>query len=169
ISTGEPLSRYGLYFHCFTASTAACESCGSPVRIFTTEMSPVFEIVAKRWTAPSTRSRSALGGYLGCTLLTSNPCETPCDTLSVCRTGAGAVLWLSMRLGSPPSFPAGAMPAMLGGAGASLVATDLTAGLERLFLMTIGSASSFVAGALFVTAAEGEGFDDSIEAMTLAG
>jgi hypothetical protein len=58
---------------------------------------------------------------------------------------------------------------MLGGAGASLVATDLTAGLERLFLMTIGSASAFVAGALFITTAEGEGFDESIEAVTLPG
>jgi hypothetical protein len=58
---------------------------------------------------------------------------------------------------------------MLGGAGASLTARDFVAGLERLFLITIGSASSVGSGA-FVTAGEaGDGFDESLAPDALLG
>jgi hypothetical protein len=47
----------------------------------------------------------------------------------------------------------------MGGAGASLVITDLDAGRETWFFNTIGASASFAAGAF---AEEGEGFDESV-------
>jgi hypothetical protein len=74
------------------------------------------------------------------------------------------------------------MAAMFGGGGALFIATDFVAGLDGLFLITIGSASSFVisgalltivssfvAGALLTHAEEGEGFDESLETVLLLG
>jgi hypothetical protein len=74
------------------------------------------------------------------------------------------------------------MAAMLGGGGALFIVTDFVAGLDGLFLITIGSASSFVvsgalltivssfvAGALLTNAEEGEGFDESLETVLLLG
>jgi len=63
---------------------------------------------------------------------------------------------------------AGAIPAKLG-AGASVVVADFADGVETPLLITMGCASTFVAGALFATGAEGEGLDVSASLLTLPG
>ncbi len=157
---------YGLYFHCFTASAAARARLGSPLKTFTPEMSPFFEIVASNWTGPSTRIRNAVGGYEGVVFLITNPCETPCDTFIACRTGVGALVPPSIRLGSDPLSPAEAMPAILGiGASVEAVAAGAAAGL----LTTIGCASAGASGVLFAATIEGPGLDKSAPAFTSLG
>src|SRR5712691_3512838 len=84
-------------------------------------MSPVFEIVAISSTAPSIRISRAFLGYVGCTFFSSNPCDTPCDTLKVCNIGLGALLSAPTRSGGGAPAPAVAIPIMLG-AGASAAA-----------------------------------------------
>jgi hypothetical protein len=167
ISTGEPSSRYGLYFHCFTASAAARAKPGSPLRIFTAEMLPFFEIVASNCTGPSTRMRKAFGGYVGAIFLITSPCETPCDTFTTCNTGVGALLLLFIKFGSGPLFPAGAIPLRLG-AGASLAASVLpTTGSELPLLITIGCTVVGFVGALFAATTGPAGLDASALALAL--
>ena len=94
--------------------------------------------------------------------MTSNPCDTPCDTCMVCSMGAGAWVWPAIRLGSEALLPAGAMPAMLG-AGASLMSVDFATAWEALFLIMMGAgATAVVAGSFFAVVllaeAEGMGF-----------
>src|SRR5579863_6767813 len=81
--------RYGLYFHCLTASTADCASMGSPPSTLTLVMSPSLLMVASSWTAPCTCVCKARAGYTGATFLIRSPCDTPCDTRRVCGPGCG--------------------------------------------------------------------------------
>src|ERR1700733_4468020 len=62
-------------------------------------MLPLLPIVASKCTEPSSCKRNAFPGYVGCTFLTINPCETPCETVRVCNTGVEVVETL-MRFGS---------------------------------------------------------------------
>jgi hypothetical protein len=55
------------------------------------------------------------------------------------------------------------------GAGASLLSARFAAGWEAPFLITIGSADAFVAGALFAAGAEPSGLDEFAPALTLFG
>src|SRR5271169_5828225 len=146
ISTGSPLSRYGLYFHCLTASVAALVSCGFPLSAFTCVMSPVLEIVACNSTAPSIRMVRALVGYAGWTFFINNPRDTPCETFSVCRIGLGALPAPLTRSGGGAPAPVAAIPIMLG-AGASAAADVLCAAAAVPPLTTRGAASGFASSA----------------------
>src|SRR5208283_4156375 len=77
-----------------------------------------------------------------------SPCETPCETSTVCSTGAGPLFAPPIRFGSGPPFPAGAIAAILG-AGASLDGAAFSAtGCEPPFLMTMGCAATSDAAGL---------------------
>src|SRR5271157_1334188 len=51
-STGSPFRKYGLYFHCFTASIAAGASMGCPLTRCRFSMEPSLLITACRTTVP---------------------------------------------------------------------------------------------------------------------
>ena len=94
----------------------------------------------------------------------TNPCETPCETFIVCSTGAGALLAPSIRFGSDPPFPAGAIPVILG-IGASVEVAVAGAGCAAGLLTTIGCVSAGVSGTLFAATNDAGGFDKSVTAF----
>src|SRR5581483_6011287 len=61
-STGSPLRKYGLYFHCFTASMAAGASMGCPLIRRRFAMEPSLLISACSNTEPWMRAWRARGG-----------------------------------------------------------------------------------------------------------
>ncbi len=138
-----------MYFHCFTASTAARAKRGSPLTIFTAEISPALGDGCQQ-AQPCLRCASA-SRLPDMPAASSSP--TVLATLPARRsasrsTGAGALLSPPMRLGSDPPLSAVAIPVMLGACASVIGAGFATGFCERSFLITMAGAAAFVAGAL---------------------
>jgi len=110
-----------LYFHCLTASTAALLNCPSPLSTFTWVILPSLEIVAIKSTRPSIRIRRAPEGYVGATFLYNSPWDTPCETLTVCRTGLNVGFVVGTKSGGGALLGV-AIPIKLGAAAESAAA-----------------------------------------------
>src|SRR5258708_30498882 len=113
ISTGSWFNREGLYFHCFTASIAACCSIGCPLIACRFSMFPLLLMVASNTTSPSMCAILAIWGYVGSTRCDNWPSATPDDTriLSGRATGGGRGAddpTLPPR--TPPTEPPGTPP-----------------------------------------------------------
>lgn len=89
----SPFRRKGLYFHCFTAFTAASAKAGSPFISDAPVTFPCVSMLIRRITSPLMCFFFASGGYSGFTLCTSEPSETPSLTRIFFRGfGASALL-----------------------------------------------------------------------------